>query len=50
VLLLVVILTDPPRVLFGAFIAYALSGHVIWVAKWLRSRTRNAQPPSEEAP
>jgi CDP-diacylglycerol--serine O-phosphatidyltransferase len=50
VLLLVVILTDPPRVLFGAFIAYALSGHVIWVAKWLRSRTRNAEPPSEEAP
>jgi CDP-diacylglycerol--serine O-phosphatidyltransferase len=50
VLLFVVILINPPRVLFGAFIAYALSGHAIWVWKWLRNRSPGEEPPPTVPP
>ena len=33
---------DPPKVLFGGFVAYALSGYVMWVIDWIRSRRNSA--------
>jgi len=43
VLLLIVLVwlfisIDPPRVLFGLFVAYALSGYVMWIIERVRSR------------
>ena len=38
VMAFVLIATDPPKVLFGLFIVYGLSGHVLWV--WRRIRKR----------
>lgn len=38
VLLWLFISIDPPRVLFGLFVAYALSGYVMWIAERIRSR------------
>ncbi|HVK56994.1 MAG TPA: CDP-diacylglycerol--serine O-phosphatidyltransferase [Burkholderiales bacterium] len=29
---------DPPRVLFGLFVAYSLSGYVMWCIDWMRGR------------
>lgn len=37
VLALVLISSDPPLVLFGLFVVYALSGYVMWLAKYRRS-------------
>jgi CDP-diacylglycerol---serine O-phosphatidyltransferase len=33
---------DPPKVLFGGFVAYALSGYVMWAIDWIRSRRNPA--------
>ena len=37
VLALVLISSDPPLVLFGLFVVYALSGYVMWLVKFRRS-------------
>lgn len=38
VLAFVLVSSDPPSVLFSLFVVYALSGYVIWFARWVRSR------------
>jgi CDP-diacylglycerol--serine O-phosphatidyltransferase len=38
VLALIVISTNPPLVLFGLFVAYALSGYVLWAWNWRKAR------------
>ncbi|MGA2549857.1 MAG: CDP-diacylglycerol--serine O-phosphatidyltransferase [Burkholderiaceae bacterium] len=48
VLLFVVILINPPRVLFASCIAYALSGHLLWLWRhFRRGRTPVAAAPTE---
>ena len=39
VLGLILVSANPPMVLFGLFVAYALSGYVIWVWKFRKSRS-----------
>ena len=38
VLAFVLIATDPPKVLFGLFVVYGLSGHILWVARQIRKK------------
>jgi CDP-diacylglycerol---serine O-phosphatidyltransferase len=38
VLIFVVISADPPSVLFSLFVAYGLSGHLLWAWRWWRGR------------
>ena len=45
VLFFVLISTDPPRVLFGLFVLYALSGYAMWL--WNTARRR---APAERTP
>lgn len=44
-LIFVLVSLDPPRVLFGAFLAYAVSGPAMAVVRWRRKRRRNVEPP-----
>ena len=39
VLGLILVSANPPMVLFGLFVAYALSGYVLWVWKFRKSRS-----------
>ena len=48
VMFFVVITIDQARVLFGIFLAYSLSGYVMWAIQRLRGRTQTAA--FEEAP
>jgi CDP-diacylglycerol--serine O-phosphatidyltransferase len=40
----VVLAIDQPRVLWGVFLAYALSGYVLWARGWLKNRKRSSMP------
>ena len=42
VLVFVVISADPPSVLFSLFVAYGLSGYVLWLWRWWQQRRPNA--------
>ena len=39
----------PPGVLFGLFLAYAASGYVIFVMRWLRGRRQHTEPSTTTA-
>ncbi len=41
---------DPPKVLFGVFALYALSGPVLQVARWWRKRSARSTPPRGDGP
>jgi CDP-diacylglycerol--serine O-phosphatidyltransferase len=39
---MILISSNPPMILFLLFIAYSLSGYVVWVVKWRGSRQQRA--------
>ena len=38
---------DPPIVLFGLFVCYALSGYLMYAMRWIRKHRNHARPASE---
>jgi CDP-diacylglycerol--serine O-phosphatidyltransferase len=43
----VVITIDQAGVLFGVFVAYALSGYAMWIYEWRRRRKARRRPPAQ---
>jgi CDP-diacylglycerol--serine O-phosphatidyltransferase len=41
----VLVSSDPPKVLFGLFMMYGISGHFVWIWRRLRRRAVPANPP-----
>lgn len=50
VAIFVVLTLDQPRVLFGLFVAYALSGYVMWLMDKLSARKDKLSPPERKPP
>jgi CDP-diacylglycerol--serine O-phosphatidyltransferase len=50
VLPFIVLTLDQPRVLFGLFVAYALSGYVMWLMEKLSGRKPKLPPPETKPP
>lgn len=44
VVLIVAISTDPPKVLFGLFVIYGFSGHLLWLVWRVKGRVLNQTP------
>ena len=50
VLGLIVISVDPALVLFGMFVAYALSGYVLWISRFKSAARRSEAVPRAPLP